>query len=252
MNIAAILLSISAVVLIPGLLWATPRFPRAVMAVGFLLITIGHGMGLFVAPREAMMGDVGRVLYAHVPTAWVALVVYTIAFVAAVGSLWTNKVGWDATVESSVEVGVLLNVLLLMQGSIWAKPTWGVWWTWDPRLTTTAILVVSFIGVLVLRGLIGQPERKRMVTAIATILAGVNVPLVYFSVKWWNSLHQTVSTPETVSETMHLPLRLAAFGMIFFAVGAIGLRRRISLAQSEGEIAPELPPLPDTIELGAR
>jgi len=80
--------------------------------------------------------------------------------VAAVGSLWTDRIGWDATVEASVEVGVLLNVLLLMQGSIWARPTWGVWWTWDPRLTTTAILAVSFVGVLVLRGLIGQPERR--------------------------------------------------------------------------------------------
>ena len=252
MNIAAILLTVSAVVLIPGFLWATPRYPRAILLIGFALLIAGHGMGLFYAPREAMMGDVGRVLYAHVPTAWVALVIYTTAFVAAVGSLWTNKVGWDATVESAVEVGVLLNVLLLMQGSIWARPTWGVWWTWDPRLTTTAILVVSFVGVLILRGLIGQPERKRAVTAIATILAAVNVPLVYYSVRWWNSLHQQVSTPETVSRTMHLPLRVTAFGMLFFAVGALGLRRRISLAQSEGEIAPELPPVPDTIELGSQ
>jgi len=251
MNTVAILVAVSAAVLIPLLWWATPRYPRSILALGFVLITIGHGMGLFVAPREAMMGDVGRILYAHVPTAWVALVTFTIAFGAAVGSLWTNKPGWDATAESAVEIGVLLTGMLLLQGSIWARPTWGVWWTWDPRLTTTAILMVSFIGVLVLRGLIDQPDRRSTITAVATILAAVNVPIVYKSVEWWNSLHQGYSSPDTVSDPMVLPLRITAFGMTFFAVGAIGLRRRVSLAESAADSSPELPPLPEPLNLGA-
>jgi len=251
MNSATILLLISGVVLIPALIWATPRFPKVILGIGFALIATGHAWGLFYAPPEAMMGDVGRILYVHVPTAWVSLVTYTIAFVAAIGSLWTNRDGWDATVESAVEVGVLLNCLLLLQGSIWARPTWGVWWTWDPRLTTTSILVVSFVGVLLLRGLIDQPERRKTVTAIATILAAVNVPIVYKSVEWWNSLHQPMSEPETVSDPMIGPLRVAAYGMTFFAVGAIGLRRRLSLAQTAADTEPELPPMPEPLNLGA-
>jgi len=250
MNTVTILLAVSAAVLIPALLWATPRVPRLIMVLGFALISVGHGVGLFVAPREAMMGDVGRILYAHVPTAWVALVTFTIAFVGAVGSLWTNKDSWDATAEAAVEIGVLLTGMLLLQGSIWARPTWGVWWTWDPRLTTTAILMVSFIGVLVLRGLIDQHERRKTITAVATVLAAVNVPIVYKSVEWWNSLHQGYSSPDTVSDPMVLPLRITAFGMTFFAVGAIGLRRRISLAQSAADASPELPPLPEPLKLG--
>jgi heme exporter protein C len=225
----------------------------ASLAFGLLLLIVGHGMGLFWAPEEAMMGDVGRILYCHVPTAWVALVVYLIAFIAACTNLWTGSDTWDATVEAAVEVGILLNSMLLMQGSIWARPTWGVWWTWDPRLTTTAIMVVSFIGVLVLRNLVNQPERRKLVTSVATIVAFISVPLVYFSVKMWNSLHQPMSSPETVSSTMVLPLRVTAFGMLFTSLGFIGIRRRIALKHIEDEGgAPDLPAMPEPLNLGAR
>jgi heme exporter protein C len=209
---------------------------------GLILVTVGHYMGLFVAPKEAMMGDVGRILYVHVPTAWVALLTYLIAFVMSIFSLWTGKRGWDAYLEATVEVGVLLNLLLLFQGSIWAKPTWGTWWTWDPRLTTTAIMELSFIGVLLLRNTIEQPEKRSVITAIAGIVAFVNVPIVYMSVKWWRTLHQTQSSPETVSSTMVLPLRIAAFGMFFLMIGMIIARGRIALRRLEEEAdAPDLP-----------
>ena len=209
---------------------------------GVVLIAIGHYMGLFVAPKEAMMGDVGRILYVHVPTAWVALLTYLIAFVIAIGSLWTGKRGWDAHLEATIEVGVVLNVLLTFQGSIWAKPTWGIWWTWDPRLTTTAIMVLSFVGVLLLRGSITNPERRSLVSAVGAIIAFVNVPIVYMSVKWWRTLHQDFSSPETVSSTMVLPLRIAAFGMLFLMIGLILARGRIALQRLEEEAdAPDLP-----------
>jgi heme exporter protein C len=197
-----------------------------------------------------MMQEVGRILYAHVPTAWVALVTYCIAFVASVGTLWTNRFTWDATTTAAVEVGLLLNVMLLFQGSLWAKPTWGVYWTWDPRLTTTAVMAVSFVGVLVLRGLIHRPERRMTVSGIATILAGVNVPLVYYSVNMWNSLHQTQSSPSTVDSQMVIPLRIAAFGMLFIALGFIGIRRRLELGRLEIEAdAGDMPSLPTPLSL---
>jgi heme exporter protein C len=209
---------------------------------GILLIGIGHYMGLFVAPKEAMMGDVGRILYVHVPTAWVALLTYLIAFVFAIGSLWTGKVAWDAYLEATVEVGIVLNVLLTIQGSIWARPTWGIWWTWDPRLTTTAIMVLSFIGVMLLRNNIDNPERRSLVTAIGAIIAFVNVPIVYMSVRWWRTLHQDLSSPETVSNTMVLPLRIAAFGMLFLMIGLILSRGKIALKRLQEESdTPDLP-----------
>ena len=127
---------------------------------GTCMLIWSHYTGLFVAPPEAMMGDVGRILYAHVPTAWVGLLTYLVAFIAAIGALATGKVAWDAMVEATVEVGLLLNVLLLIQGSLWAKPTWGVYWTWDPRLTTCAIMVVAFGVVLALRRQIDAPMRR--------------------------------------------------------------------------------------------
>ncbi|MFT4978728.1 MAG: heme exporter protein C [Myxococcota bacterium] len=210
---------------------------------GIILLTVGHYMGLFVAPGEAMMQNVGRILYVHVPTAWIALVCYLIAFGAAIGALWTGRRGWDATVEASIEVGVLLTALLLFQGSVWGRPTWGEWWSWDPRLTTSAVLLIAFAVILLLRSIIEQPDRRLLVSSVATIIAFVDVPIVYYAADWWNSLHQNHSSPDTVSSTMVLPLRISAFGMLFLALGFIGARRAIALKRLEAEDAPEaLPP----------
>lgn len=220
-------------------------------ALGIVLLAVGHYMGLFVAPPEVMMGDVGRILYVHVPTAWVALVLYLIAFICAIGTLWTSRRTWDATMEGSVEVGTVLNALLLVQGAIWARPTWGVWWTWDPRLTTSAVLLVLFVVVLVLRRTIEQPERRMTATAVATIIAFVDVPIVYFSVKWWRTLHQPFSSPNTVSSSMVTPLRIAAFGMLFLALSYMLMRRRIALERMAAEDdAPDLPELPEQLRTG--
>ena len=217
---------------------------------GLALISVGHYQGLFVAPPEAMMGDVGRILYAHVPTAWVTLVVYVVAFFAAVGFLASGRRGFDALIESAVEVGVVLNLLLLFQGSVWAKPTWGVFWTWDPRLTTTAIMVVSFIGVLVLRAMLNRPIQRAVASAVYTILAFLSVPIVYLSVKWWKTLHQPFSSPETVDSPMVTPLRIAAFGMLFLAVFFMARRWRIAYAKlSREDEAPDLPPAAAAIQL---
>lgn len=217
---------------------------------GLVLLAVAHYMGLFVAPAEAMMQNVGRILYVHVPTAWVALVCYLIAFVSAIGALWSGGRGWDATSEAATEVGVVLTALLLFQGSVWGYPTWGVWWTWDPRLTTSAILLIAFAVILLLRSIIEQPERRLLVSSVATIVAFVDVPIVYYAADWWNSLHQNHSSPETVSPEMVLPLRLAAFGMLFLSIGFIGARRAIALRRLEAEDAPEaLPERPEALIL---
>ena len=229
------------------------RRELAVGALGLILLAIGQGMGLFVAPAEAMMGEVGRILYVHVPTAWVCLVMYTIAFGAAIAALIKGTKGADAWVEASVEVGLLLNVLLLIQGSIWARPTWGIWWTWDPRLTTSAVLVVVFAAILVLREIIDSPAKRLTVSAVATILAYVDVPIVYMSIKWWRTLHQGFSSPETVSSSMVTPLRISAFGMLFLSLGFAMFRKQLALRRLEAEDAEtELPPVPVPLDLEKR
>lgn len=217
---------------------------------GVLLLCVGHYMGLFVAPAEAMMQNVGRILYAHVPTAWVSLVCFLIAFVCAIGALWTGGRGWDATTEASIEVGVVLTALLLFQGAVWGRPTWGVYWTWDPRLTTSAIMLIAFAVILLLRSIIEQPGRRLLVGSVATVVAFVDVPIVYYAADWWNSLHQNHSSPETVSSTMVLPLRISAFGMLFLSLGFIGARRRIAMHRLAKEDDPEnLPEQPPELNL---
>jgi heme exporter protein C len=217
--------------------------PGAYLVAGFgiFLLLVGSYWGLAKAPAEVYMGDVQRIMYVHVPTAWNTMLALTYAFFCALLFLFKSDWKWDNRLEAAMEVGVVLCVLLCMQGSLWAKPTWGVWWDWDPRLTTTAVLVFAFGGILALRQFVDDPVKRAVWSAVAAIVAYVDVPIVYFSVKWWNSLHQTQSTPETVSKAFHWPLRINAFGILFLMSGLIMLRARVAALRLRGELAPPLP-----------
>ena len=127
---------------------------------GLALLAVGTYMGLFVAPPERYMGEVQRIMYVHVPCAWVGMVCYTFAFVMAIVSLWTHRPRHDAMVTGAIEVGIVLNALLLIQGSIWARATWGVWWDWDVRLTTSLVMLLLFAGVLALRSFVDDPSQR--------------------------------------------------------------------------------------------
>ena len=159
------------------------------------------------------------------------MLLYTLAFIFAIVSLWTHRPKWDAVTTAAVEVGIVLNALLLVQGSIWARATWGVWWDWDVRLTTSLIMVLLFAGVLALRSFVHDAGRRATWTAIATIVAFVDVPLVYFCVRWWRSLHQVQSTPDTVAPMMVVPLRINAFAILFLAIWMMAQRVRVELAR---------------------
>ena len=196
---------------------------------GLVLFLFGSAYGLFVSPPERFMGEVQRIMYVHLPSAWVGMLVYTFAFGFAIASLWTNRPKWDALATGAIEVGLVLNALLLVQGSIWARPTWGVWWDWDVRLTTSLVMLLLFAGVLALRSFVEDAERRQVWTAVATIVAYVDVPLVYFCVRWWRSLHQVQSSPETVSSGMILPLRVNSFAVLFIAIWMVAMRARIEM-----------------------
>ena len=208
---------------------------RAVGLLGLGLLLVGSYVGLFVAPAERYMGQVQRIMYVHVPCAWVAMVCYTSAFAFAITGLWTGRRRWDALTTASIEVGAVLNALLLVQGSIWARATWGVWWDWDVRLPTSLVMLLLFAGVLALRSFVEDSDRRATWTAVATIVAFVDVPLVYFCVRWWRSLHQVQSTPETVSSTMVVPLRVNAIAVLLIAIWLISKRAKLEAQRMRKE-----------------
>ncbi|MCB9727463.1 MAG: cytochrome c biogenesis protein CcsA [Deltaproteobacteria bacterium] len=229
-----------------------PRFVRAhgLGILGLGLLVTGSILGLVYAPAERYMGEVGRILYIHVPTAWNALLVLTFAFAFAVASLTTRKPRYDDLLVGAIEVGIVLSAMLLIQGSIWARPTWGVYWTWDPRLTTSAVMLVSFVGVLGLRSAVDDAGRRASWTAVATIIAWADVPIVYFSIKWWRTLHQNFSSPQTVASTMVLPLRINAFALLLLSLWLILRRARLSAHQRARAGMDTPPPEPSTLVAG--
>jgi heme exporter protein C len=198
---------------------------------GLLLLILGCWLGLLHTPPEQYMSDVQRIFFVHVATAWDAMLVLTGAFVVAIFVLVHRKPSWDAALHGLVEVGVVYTVMLLVQGSIWGKATWGAYWTWDPRLTTSAILAVAFAGVLSLRSFAEDPSRRASWTAVATIVAWLDIPIVYYSVKWWPGLHQAQSRASGVSPEYKLPLYLNALALLFIAGWLVARRARISMLQ---------------------
>jgi len=206
-----------------------------------IFLIAGTYYGLFVAPAEEHMGEVQRIMYVHVPTAWTAMLVLSWAFITAVMFLIRATWRWDNRLEAALGISVLFCLMLCIQGAIWAKPTWGVWWDWDPRLTTTAVLLFAFLGILALRKFVDDPARRAIWSAVATIIAYVDVPIVYYSVRWWNSLHQLQSSPATVSRQFWLPLRMNAFGILFLMTAFIMLRARVASMRLAQELVPPPP-----------
>ena len=216
------------------------RLPVALVIVGIFLLVAGSWYGLAIAPAEQYMGNVQRIMYVHVPTAWCAMLVLTWAFVCAAAYLASNRWRWDHRLEAAIEMAIVLCFLLSVQGAIWAKPTWGVWWDWDPRLTTVAILLMAFLGIAALRKFVDDPARRAAWSAVATVVGYIDVPIVYFSVKWWNSLHQQQSSPSTVSREFLIPLLINFVGMLVLIAGVMTIRARAAALSAEDEINPPL------------
>jgi heme exporter protein C len=183
---------------------------------------IATWMALVWAPADAVQGEVYRIMYVHVPSAWLAYLAFVVVFLASIGWLWSKRPIFDAIAVSSAEIGVLFTGLALVAGSIWAKPTWGVWWTWEPRLITTAVMFVMYVGYLLLRGLSTDFERRATRAAILGAVLVLDVPIVHLSVLWANSLHQlpTVlraagSPALDASMLLTLMVSVAAFTLIY-------------------------------------
>jgi heme exporter protein C len=184
-------------------------------------LAVSAALSLAVAPPDASQGNVQRLMYVHVPSAWLAYLSFTVVAVASVAFLLTGRMRWDRLAAASAEVGVVFTALTIVLGALWGKPVWGTWWTWDPRLTTTAVLLLIYLGYLALRRMADSPVRRARWSAVVGVAGFVDVPIVHMSVVWWRSLHQEPTVlrlgAPTLAASMLVTLlvAVAAFTLVF-------------------------------------
>ena len=182
------------------------------------LVTLGLTavLGLFVTDPDVVQGDAVRVIYLHPAIAWTAYLAFGVTAAASALYLWprTRSRLWDLIAGASAELGVLFIALTLVLGSIWGRATWGVWWTWDARLTTTALLLVLFLGYLALRRVPAATEVRSKRAAVAALIAAVDIPIVHMSVEWWRTLHQGRTLLRVHPEIHGLQLQTMLLGIV--------------------------------------
>lgn len=194
--------------------WLIPLFGAAAAT----LITLGLVMG-FRAPADYQQGEMVKVMYIHVPFAWLSLGAYTVMAIAALGTLvWRHPLA-DVAGKAAAQIGAAFCLLCLVTGALWGRPTWGTYWDWDPRLTSVLVLFLLYLGVLALWRAIEDPGRAGRAAAVLALVGFINVPIVKFSVDWWNSIHQRESVLRldgpTIDPSMLHPLLISALGFLF-------------------------------------
>lgn len=223
-----------------------PAVRRALGVVTLIAMAALVAFGLWGAPADAVQGDAQRIMYLHVPSAWLAYLAFFVTALASALVLWrrTRAPVWDRVAGASAELGVMFTALALVFGSLWGKPVWGFWWAWDARLVSTLLLLFLFLGYLALRRVPGDPIGAAKRNAIAALIAFVDVPIVHFSVEWWRTLHQkaTVFNPELsakIDGVMGLTLWLGTIAFTLLYVYLLDRRYRLAVLE-EGRADVEL------------
>jgi heme exporter protein C len=163
---------------------------RAITGAGVLfLVGAAAYVTFYVAPTERTMGDIQKIFYFHAASAWAGMTAFSISFVANLLYVWRRQEKWDSLGISAAEVGLAFITVVLITGPIWAKPVWGIWWTWDARLTSTFVLWLLYISYLLLRTLIEEPDRRALLSALFGIFAFIDVPIVFGAIRWWRTQH---------------------------------------------------------------
>lgn len=198
-----------------------------------LLMPIALYMAFIYAPPEARMGEVQRIMYIHVGSAYAAYVAFAMVFVGSLVYVLKRRITWDMFAESAAEVGVLFTTLAIVTGSIWGKAEWGHWWDPDPRLTLTLIMWFMYVGYLVVRGALERGERRAMLSSIFGIVAVVILPLVHFSVQWWGGLHPNIlgaddPSGSSLDPKMRVALVVAMLALWVVSLYLLTLRYRIA------------------------
>tara|TARA_B100000035_G_scaffold307068_1_gene309875 strand:+ start:1228 stop:1953 length:726 start_codon:yes stop_codon:yes gene_type:complete len=195
------------------------------LTLSFFFISFGLYQGLFVAPPDYQQGDAFRIMYVHVPSAWISLFAYSVVFFSAIVSLiWHVKV-YDVILLASCKLGALFTLFTLITGAIWGKPMWGTWWAWDARLTSELILFFLYLSILLLHGSFEDKKKAASAVNILAIIGFINIPIIHFSVEWWNTLHQGPSviklSAPSIAGDMLTPLIITALGFTLFFFGTM-------------------------------
>ena len=192
------------------------RYQGWVAAAAGICLAIGLYTGLVASPPDYYQGEVVRIMYIHVPFALSAMLAYTVLFAGSVWYLWKRDPVVDNMCHAAAGIAVFFTSVGLITGSIWAKPTWNTWWTWDPRLVSFAVLLVILVGYLMLRTFLDDKEKEATFAAVLAIVGFVDLPIVHFSVEWWRTLHQPLSVSTrgvAIAGQMRIPLLLMSIGL---------------------------------------
>ena len=194
-----------------------------VWALTVLLLAIGLYGALFTSPPDYQQGETVRIMFVHVPAAWMALFVYSVMALASAMALIFRHPLADAAAKTAAPIGAVFCFLALATGSLWGKPMWGAWWVWDARLTSMFVLFLLYIGYMAIWAAIDEPQRAAQVARIVALAGFVNVPIVKFSVDWWNSLHQPASVfragGPAIDKSMLWPLLVMGLAYTFLFLG---------------------------------
>jgi heme exporter protein C len=201
------------------------------------LLVAGLYGGLVLAPPDYQQGDSYRIIFIHVPSAWMSLFIYVLmAVTGAVGLIWRIKVA-EAIAAASAPVGAWFTFLALITGSIWGKPMWGTYWVWDARLTSELILLFLYLGVIGLHSAIEDRRTASRATAVLSLVGLVNIPIIHFSVEWWNTLHQGATITKLGAPSIHLsmllPLLIMALGFKLYYFMVLLMRSRVEVLERE-------------------
>lgn len=206
-------------------------------AAALVLLAAGLYVGFFVAPTDAQQGEAYRIIFIHVPAAWMSMFIYVVmACWAAAGLVFNTRLS-GMMASSLAPTGALFTFLALWTGALWGKPTWGTWWVWDARLTSELILLFLYFGFIALQAAIEDPRRADRAGAILALTGVVNIPVIYFSVKWWSTLHQgasvSLTSAPTMAATMFAGMLLVAAAFWMYAIAAALLRVRAIILERE-------------------
>jgi heme exporter protein C len=221
--------------------WLAGLLAPACAVVGALLAVAGLWMGFFVAPTDATQGDVYRIIFIHVPAAWMSMLLYAaMAFWASMGWFLNARMG-AVLARAIAPTGALFTLLALWTGSAWGRPAWGTWWVWEARLTSELILLFLYLGYMALVAAIDDTRRADKAGALLALVGVVNLPVIYFSVVWWNTLHQratiTFGTAPKMESTMLWAMLLMTLACWAYAFAVIFVRARAIVLEREGSNA---------------
>ena len=208
------------------------------LGAGFAMLTLaGLYYGLVKAPPDYQQGDSYRIMFVHVPAAWMSMFIYVVmAGAGAIGLVWHIKLA-EVMAISSATVGASFTFLALVTGSIWGKPMWGAWWVWDARLTSELVLLFLYLGVIALYNAIDDKRTAARAVAILALVGVVNIPIIHYSVEWWNTLHQGPTVTKFDKPSIHLsmliPLLLMAVAFKFYYIMVVLMRARCEVLERE-------------------